>query len=39
MSALLRHPEEIHPALWTYTLTMHSLWLASVQALCDKAFA
>jgi hypothetical protein len=33
------HAEEIHPSLWTYTLTMHSLWLASMHALRDMAFA
>lgn len=37
MSALML-PEAIHPALWTYTLTMHSLWLPRAEALCDKTF-
>jgi hypothetical protein len=39
MSTATVPAEEIHPSLWTYTLAMHSLWLPSMHALRDMAFA
>ncbi|VVD30882.1 protein of unknown function (plasmid) [Paraburkholderia dioscoreae] len=37
MAAAQIHVEAIHPALWTYTLTMHSLWVERTEALCGMA--
>ncbi|PRZ52327.1 hypothetical protein BX589_1141, partial [Paraburkholderia fungorum] len=34
MNALPRHPEDIHPDLWTYTRGVHSLRAKSVKAFC-----